>query len=81
MENENLGWDDLKKLVDTETSWRILKKNFFNGGLKETTRNLYFFGAVMGKSPNLINDFKHLLDYKRLKLIIDTYPLTKLYLE
>ncbi len=81
MENGSLGWNDLKKLVDMDTSWDILKVNFFNGGLTETARNLRFFGAVMEKSPNLINDFKHLLDCKRLKVIIDKYPLTKIYLK
>jgi hypothetical protein len=77
-------WEDLKSLVDIDRSWEILKKDFFlMMDITERIRRqeFLFFKEVMTTNPELINDFKHLLDKEKLKEVIDKHPLTKLYLE
>jgi hypothetical protein len=77
-------WNDLKPLVGMDRSWEILKYDFFarmDASERIGRQNFLFFKEVMMNNPELINDFKHLLDKEKLKEVIDKHPLTKLYLE
>jgi hypothetical protein len=49
-------------------------------GFTESTR-IWVFKTVVSEKPHLINEYKHLVDTVRLKLIIDKYPIIKLYLK
>jgi len=80
-------WDDLISFVydmDMDRCWEIRKNDFFvimDMSERIRRQNFLFFKEVMKTNPELINEYKHLLDSESLKRVIEKYPLTKLYLE
>jgi predicted nucleic acid-binding protein len=78
--NTEPEWEYLKSLLDNITiiwiSGIISKK-----GRTEEVKKRIIFEEVMGQKPELINNYKHLLDSETLKKVIDKHPLTKIYLK
>ncbi len=76
---EDLEMEFDPKRLDLMNSLADIKKAL--SGFDIESKKVWFFQTLISEKPQLINDYKHLVDTVRLKFIIDKYPIIKLYLE
>jgi hypothetical protein len=75
---------DLLELLTSMEIGKIRQRIRFDGFMKSEDITLRYneaFIVSMGKYPQFINDYKHLVDTDTLEKCLTINPLTKLYLE
>ncbi len=72
------SWEDIaNELTEEDLAHKLyIRRGNLNGSLP-----ILMFRTLMRKKPQLINDYKHLIDIKELGYCLSNYPLTKLYLK
>jgi hypothetical protein len=79
LESYKPEWEYLKSLVSSINLMWIESITVMGNG--NELKKQMIFEKVMEQKPELINEYKHLLDTETLKKVIDKHPLTKLYLK
>jgi hypothetical protein len=73
-------WKDLESHIRRE--WlAMLNVSSKIQGHHKNMRDEFLFSIFISENPELINEYKHLLDSESLKRVIEKYPQTKLYLK
>ncbi len=74
-------WEDLENMYPkVKEKVNELKKQWV-GDDEIKLINFTMFKCIIVYNPRLINDYSHLVDLETLKEVLDSNPLTKLYLE
>jgi hypothetical protein len=73
-------WKDLESHIKKQWVAMINVSSKIQGHNKKTQEEI-LFEYIISQNPELINEYKHLLDSESLKRVIGKYPQTKIYLK